>query len=365
MTIGIGGAGGRLAVTLDPNATIVNVSQTEMEKTGTPNRLLAVVHASQGQLRGSRKDPQIGREAYLSVKRELLSKARDALVFSSTGGGTGSGISAAMLEDFAATPDIPTADKTRFAFLLPHADREPAEYIDNTLAFIRGPLSVAIDSGNTGNIFLFTNRVKFSERIPEAQYNRMLIDSLRTFLAIPGKGERLPLLDGHIDPEDFAMHLSRPYFNHFTYFEYDPKQPFEEQLQKNPNPFLLPPDRAIEALFLLEVPQGADPRPFYDIIEYFTAQDVTPAYMVVESPERHHYFLTISLLYSRKPAELVEDFNRISQKRAQAKVKKSLDQHIRLPALHVNLEDEAKKEAKQRGASEEDILAVLRRIGKL
>jgi len=365
MTIGIGGAGGRLAVKLDPQSTIVNVSEVEMEKTGGGNRILAVVHAPDGQLKGSRKDPRIGREAFLSVKRELLDLIRDSIVFTSTGGGTGSGITAALLEELAGRDSVPEADKTKLALLLPHADREPAEYVDNTLSFLRGPLSAAIDSGNTGNIFLFTNRVKFEKRVPEEEYNRMIIDSLNVFLAIPRKGENLALLDGHIDPEDFAMYLSRPFFNHFTYFNYDPEVEFEKQLSVNLNPLLLPPDTAIEAIFLLEVPPGKDPRPFYDIIDYFTAQDVTPSYMVVEAPERREYFITISVLYSRKPAELVDDFNRISRKRAQAKVRKSLDQHIHLPVLKVDLRDEAKREAKERGAAEEDILAVLRRIGKL
>jgi len=71
------------------------------------------------------------------------------------------------------------------------------------------------------------------------------------------------------------------------------------------------------------------------------------------------------VLYSRKPDELVEDFNRISQEHAQAKVRKSLEQHVSLPRLEVNLARETKRVAKQRGTGEDDVLAVLRRIGKI
>lgn len=86
MAIGIGGAGSKLALGLDPSATIVNVSETELNKQDCPNKILAVVHNTRGQLRGSRKDPQLGRDAFLSIKRELMHLVRGNVVFSSTGG---------------------------------------------------------------------------------------------------------------------------------------------------------------------------------------------------------------------------------------------------------------------------------------
>ena len=72
MTIGIGGAGCKIAARLDSEAVLVNVSETELGKVdGGGRRLLASLHAGRGQFKGSRKDPAIGLDAYLSVKREL------------------------------------------------------------------------------------------------------------------------------------------------------------------------------------------------------------------------------------------------------------------------------------------------------
>lgn len=364
MTIGIGGAGSRLAAKLDPGATIVNVSETELSKVEAGPRLLAAVHTEHGQFRGSRKNPTIGQDAYLSIKRELQTLSRGDLVFSSTGGGTGNGITSALLGDLAQAGDIPPSSKTRFALVLPYAALEPAEYVRNTIDFLQGPLSDAIDSGNTGNIVLFSNRMKFEGRLPEESYNQMLVDSLSVFLAVPDKNDDLRLLDGHIDHEDFSLFCSRPFFNHFTYFDFDPAVPFAEQLEGNANPLLLPPEAPIEALFLLEVPAGGDPTAFYDILQYFVDLNVSPVYSVVENPERDAPFVTVALLYSRKPAELLEDFNLISEKHVQAKVRKSLEQHVVLPRLEVNVAREAEKAARQRG-DEEDVLTVLKRLGKL
>jgi hypothetical protein len=316
-------------------------------------------------LRGSRKNPQIGRDAFLAIKREILHMLPGNMVISSTGGGTGNGITASILEDLAALDDVDTGARTSFLLVLPYSKLEPVEFINNTIDFLREPLSGAIDSGNTGNIFLFSNRLKFESRLSESEYNAMLVDSLQAFLAVPHKGEGMRLLEGHIDFEDFNLYLSRPYFNHFTYFDFDPEQDVGKQLAKNLNPYLLPPDNPIEALFLLEVPPNADVTPFYDILDYFAASSVSPVYSVVENPELKNCFLTVSFLYSRKPDELVEDFNRVSQEHTQAKVRKSLEQHVALPKLEVNLESEAKRAAKQRGADEGEILAVLKRLGKL
>lgn len=365
MTIGIGGAGSKVAAKLDSSATIVNVSETELGKIEeVGQRILATVHTTHGQFRGSRKNPEIGHDAYLSVRRELLELIRGNMVFSSTGGGTGNGITTGLLSDLAQADNVPSSDKTFFALILPYASLEPAEFVRNTITFLQGPLSDAIDSGNTGNITLFSNRLKFESRYSEAAYNTMMVDSLNVFLAVPAKNESLTLLDGHIDHEDFALFTSRPYFNHFTYFDYDPEKSFSDQLASNANPLLLPPEAPIEALFLLEVPAGGDATQFYDILQHFVDCNVSPVYSVVENPDLKQPFVTVSLLYSRKPAELLDDFNKVSEKHAQAKVEKSLEQHVPLPRLEVNMEKEAKRAAKQRGTGE-DVLSVLKRLGKL
>lgn len=192
----------------------------------------------------------------------------------------------------------------------------------------------------------------------------MLVESLKVLLAIPDKNDQFNLLDGHIDHEDFSLYLSKPYFNHFTYFNYKADVSFEKQLNQNPNKLLLETENPIEAMFLLEVPESMDPTIFYDIVEYFTEKNVSPIYSVVENPALKEPFITVSLLYSRKPAELVNDFNKIAEKHAQAKVQKSLEQYVSLEKLNVNLADEAKQAVKLRG-DEEEILAILKRLGKL
>jgi hypothetical protein len=256
-------------------------------------------------------------------------------------------------------------ERTTFVFVLPHAEMEAGEYVKNTTEFLQGPLSEAVDSGNTGNIILMSNRVKFESRMPEDEFNDLLVNSLKTFLAIPHKNDDLKLLDGHIDWEDFNLYRSKPYFNHFTAFDFNPEQEFEKQLDKHLNPLLLAPDNPIEAMFLLEVPEGGDPRSFYDILDYFQKREATPVYSVVENPRLKKPFVTVSMLYSRKPAELVEDFNRITVAHAKTKVRKTLDQYVTLQRLQVNMESEVKKAAKQKGSPEGDILTVLKRIGKL
>ena len=161
------------------------------------------------------------------------------------------------------------------------------------------PLADAIDSGNTGNIVLFSNRLKFEKKISEERFNKMLVESLKVFLSIPDKNEQLKLLDGHIDHEDFLLYLSKPYFNHFTYFNYKPEAPFEKQLNQNSNKLLLETENRLKDV-LLEVPEG-DPTSSMTS-EYFTERNVSPFYSVVENPEVKEPFITVSLLYSRKPA---------------------------------------------------------------
>lgn len=365
MTIGIGGAGGKLALKLDQDALIVNVSEVEMAKLPAKRKILAVMHSAQGQLRGSRKNPRLGQEAFHSIREELLRAGRGNFIFSSTGGGTGNGITSSILQEIAKGEEPALADRTQFALVLPYARLEPTEFVRNTVDFLEGPLSAAVDSGNTGNIVLFSNKLKFESKLTEDEFNDLMIKSLKTFLAIPRKNEELKLLDGHIDIEDFALYSGKSYFNHFTSFDFNPEDSFEKQLNKHLNPLLLPPENPIEALFLLEVPEGGDPRSFYDILDYFSPMDVNPVYSVVENPKLKKPFVTVSMLYSRKPAELVDDFNRVSEEHARAKVRKTVEQYVKLQKLEVNLESEVKKVAKQRGSSESDILVVLKRLGKI
>lgn len=365
MAIGIGGAGGKVAAKLDSQATLVNVSETELNKVvGGGRRIVAPVHAASGQFRGSRKNPEIGQDAYYTIRREMHELIRGNMVFSSTGGGTGNGITTGILKDITAVEEIAVADKTFFCFILPYDKLESAEFVKNSIDFMTGPLAGAIDSGNTGNIVLFSNRLKFEEKIAEDRYNQMIVDSLNVLMSVPEKNDTLRLLDGHIDHEDFALFISKPFFNHFNYFTYDPNESFEKQLEANGNPLLLEPEAAIEALFLLEVPEGGDSTIFYDILQYFASKKVSPIYSVVENPQISAPFITVSRLYSRKPYELVDDFNRVNEQHAQAKVEKSLDQHVVLPKLEVNLENEAKRAGRQKGVGE-DVLATLKRLGKL
>ena len=366
MTIGIGGAGSKLAAKLDPEATLINVSQTELNKVeGGSNRILASVHSLHGQLRGSRKNREIGHDAYQSVRRQLQELIRGNKVFCSSGGGTGNGITTGILEDIAAVNEIPIQDKTFFGIVLPYPELEPIEFVDNTVEFLSGPLSNAIAVGNTGNVVLFSNKVKFEAELSEENYNEMLMESLKVFLAIPDKNDNLKLLDGHIDHEDFALYISKPYFNHFCSFEYDPDKDFGKQLEANLNKFLLKPDVPIEAMFLLEIPKGGDPTAFYGILKHFNAIDVSPVYSVVENPEIDEPFITVSLLYSRMPDDLVDDFCEISQRHAHAKVKKTMEQFRELQKLNVNMEQEAIKVVREKGNGQTDILDALRRIGKL
>ena len=69
-----------------------------------------------------------------------------------------------LLPELTNVPEL--ADRTTFILVLPHAEMEAAEYVKNTTEFLQGPLSTAVDSGNTGNIILMSNRVKFEQRLP-------------------------------------------------------------------------------------------------------------------------------------------------------------------------------------------------------
>ena len=240
-TIGIGGAGGKLASKLNKNNLIINISESELGKIDSKNKYLACAHnqvQSQGQLKGSKKDPNIGRKAYESIKAKLLKEAQGKLLISSTGGGTGNGITSAFMENISASEHIEDENKTSFAFILPYANKEANEYISNTVNFLSTSLSQAVDSANTGNIFLFSNREKFQKRLSEEYFNNAIIESLREFYSIPEKGEEYELLDGHIDEEDFRTFCAKSFFNHFSSFSYDKNEDFGNQISKNYNKLL-------------------------------------------------------------------------------------------------------------------------------
>ena len=362
--IGIGGAGSKIAVKLDPNCAAVNISEIELSKIPTSGeKIQASLRDGSGLFAGARMDPAIGLEAYGSVSRQLTNLIRGSMVISATGGGTGNGITMGILQDLTSRQDqIPVEEKTIFALVLPYIKMESDEFVSNTSQFLNGPVAAAIDSGNTGNIFMFTNRAKFEKQIAEDKYNQMIVSSLQEFFSIPRKNAELKLLEEHIDQADFVLFLSKPYFNHFTTFAYNPENDFGKQLGSHWNQLLLPPEQAIEALFLLEVPQDNDGTCFYNILKYFTEQGVKPLYSVVENPTLKNPRVSVSLLYSRKPAEVVQSLNREAEEHAQTKVKRTIDQYVELEPLQVNLGNEADK---LKSDGQDDIIAMLKRINKL
>ena len=365
MAIGIGGAGGKLASLMSPNSVAVNVSETELQKTNAAQKVLAYAHTEKGQLKGSKKDPSIGKSAFNSIRAQILELIQGNMVISSSGGGTGNGITSQLLDVLATYDNIPDIRKTEFSIILPYAPREAQEFVVNTLEFLKGPLSNALDSTNTGNLFLFSNKMKFEQRISEEKYNQMIAESLKKFESIPIKGDQYDLLEGHIDLEDFRAYRAKSFFNYFCYFDYDPETYFGEQLQQNENPLLLTPDTPIEAMFLLEVPQDIDHTIFYNILDHFASIQVAPMYSVVRNPNIDKPFVTVSQLYSRKPMDLVNDFNRISEESTKAKIEKSLEQYVQFETMEVNFKEEAQKVADEKGQNQDEILSVLKRLGKL
>lgn len=365
MAIGIGGAGGKLASLMSPNSVAVNVSETELSKVNSSNKILAFAHTERGQLRGAKKNPTIGKAAFNSIRQQLLELIQGDMVICSSGGGTGNGICSQVLEVISTYDAIPDIRKTQFSIILPYAPRESQEYIVNTVEFLSGPLSNAVDSTNTGNLFLFSNGIKFEQRIGEEKYNQMIVESLKKFDSIPRKGDTYELLEGHIDHEDFAAYRAKSFFNYFCYFEYDPERYFGEQMEEHANPLLLNPDTSIEALFLLEVPNDFDHTIFYNILDHFSSTKVAPMYSVIRNPSIEKPFVTVSMLYSRKPNELVDDFKRISEESTKAKIEKSLEQYVHFEKMEVSLNDEAKKVADEKGQKQDEILSVLKRLGKL
>ena len=370
--IGIGGAGGKIAAKMDSeNAILVNVSQTELDKVvGGGERIVAPIQSIAGQFRGSRKEPQIGLEAYRTIRRRMLENIRGAIVFSSTGGGTGNGITKGILEDIVELDEhaeggygLPIQDKTMFCLLLPD-DSETREYVENSIDFLSDTLAGVIDKGCTGNIMLFSNKLKFADKIGEDAYNQMIVDSLNVFMAIPQKNETMKLLELHIDQEDFAAYIAKPYFNHFCYFDYDRTKDLGVQIKANANSLLLPPEEAIEVMFLLEVPPGQDHTMFYDIMQYYSKLKSPPVYSVVENPALQRPFLTLSMLYSRKPIEVLEEYNQKNVDNKDAIVQRSINQYVNLQKVAVDMDDEAKSAGAEKGINSE-VLNSLRRIGKL
>ena len=370
--IGIGGAGGKIAAKMDSeNAILVNVSQTELDKVvGGGERIVAPIQSIAGQFRGSRKEPQIGLEAYRTIRRRMLENIRGAIVFSSTGGGTGNGITKGILEDIVELDEhadgghgLPIQDKTMFCLLLPD-DSETREYVENSIDFLSDTLAGVIDKGCTGNIMLFSNKLKFADKIGEDAYNQMIVDSLNFFMAIPQKNESMKLLELHIDQEDFAAYIAKPYFNHFCYFDYDRTKDLGVQIKANANSLLLPPEEAIEVMFLLEVPPGQDHTMFYDIMQYYNKLKSPPVYSVVENPALQRPFLTLSMLYSRKPIEVLDEYNQKNVDNKDAIVQRSINQYVNLQKIAVDMDDEAKRAGAEKGINSE-VLNSLRRIGKL
>jgi hypothetical protein len=241
---------------------------------------------------------------------------------------------------------------------------ESAEFVENTVDFLMGPVSHAIDSGNTGNIILFSNKLKFEGRLAEHDYNTILMAGLNHFLSIPRKGDLLEMLDGHVDHEDFRVYLSKPYFNHFCQFEYDSTRAFADLLKESYNAALLPPEQPIEAMFLLEVPNREMTTCFYNILDYFAADHVKPSYGVVLNPQLKKPLLTLSLLYSRKPKELVEDFCSMVDEMTQKKLKKTIDQFVKLEEHRINVEDAVRK-IESEDETSNSVLEVLGRLKKL
>ncbi len=368
MSIGIGGAGGKLASMFDVNkATLINVSQTELDKEEAANKILAVAHSSEGQFKGSGKNPLIGETAFSSIKDEILNIIKGDLVFASTGGGTGNGISSVLLKKLAEEEDILLNDSTMFAFILPYL-KEAGEYVENTISFLMDALSKGIDSGNTGNIMLFSNKVKIERRLSEDEYNRLIINSILEFFSIPKKGEMYKPLDGHIDYEDFKVFKSKPYFNHFFTFNYTPDKPLQDILNENYNELLLMPEKPIEAMFLMEVPNVEQTNYFYNIMDYFADEDVIPIYSVVHNPDIFEPRVTMSLLYSRKPKELVEDFRSMADKLTRKKLKKSIEQFVKLEGKNLDIKEEVRKitnsenEQDHQDNNGEEVLEVLKRL---
>ena len=365
MAIGIGGAGGKLAAQMNVNSVAVNVSETELSKVNATHKVLAYAHTERGQMRGSKKDPSVGKSAFNSVRSQLLELVQGDMVITSTGGGTGNGITSQLLEVISSYDAVQEIRKTQLMVVLPYALREPHEFIVNTIEFLKGPLSNALDSTNTGNIFLFSNKLKFEQRISEDAYNQMIAESIKKFEAIPRKGETFELLDGHIDFEDFNSYRAKSFFNYFCYFDYDPNRYFGEQMEEHANPLLLRPDSPIEALFLLEIPADGDETMFYNILDHFASQKVMAHYGVVRNPNIQQPFVTVSLLYSRKPMELVEDFKRVSEETTKAKIDRSLEQYVKFEKMEVNMKQEAQHMAEESGQNKDEILNVLKRLGKL
>jgi hypothetical protein len=191
-----------------------------------------------------------------------------------------------------------------------------------------------------------------------------MISRLKDFYAIPGKNRTMELLDGHIDEEDFKIYTAKPYFNHFMEFEYKEGEPLQKQINQNINPLLLPPEQPIEAMFLLEVPNRTQTSLFYEIIEHFAKDNVIPMYSVVQNEALTAPRVTLSMLYSRKPKELVDDFREMADTMTRKKLKKSIDQYVKMERHRRSIEEEVKM-LEGEGSSPEGVLDVLKRLRKL
>ena len=63
--------------------------------------------------------------------------------------------------------------------------------------------------------------------------------------------------------------------------------------------------------------------------------------------------------------ELVNDFNRISEESTKAKIDKSLEQYVEFEQMNVTLKQKAQEVAHEKGQNTDEIISVLKRLGKL
>ena len=364
MFIGMGGAGGKLATKLSANADIINVSQDELNKIKTNGEKILAFYASEnGQLAGSRKNPNIGYHAYQGISKSLTKKAQGNFIVSSSGGGSGSGLCKGLLEAISQDDANSHEDnKSIYIFILPYAGGEALEYVENSRNFIEHSLVPAIRKGNTGNVFLFSNDFKYKKGIVEDKYNEKIVSSFRQFYSIPEKSSQYESIEGHIDKEDFRHYLTKSFYNHFTYFYYNSQEDFESQLMKSFNPLMTIPSAEswTEVLFLLEIPESEDEAIYYKILNYFEKINLSPIFSVVKNPKlTERSLLTISFLHLHHPHKEFDNFHNHSKKKMEEKVKRALsNEFISVKSKEKSIDEVLVEE----GHNKEDVLNMIKRI---
>ena len=362
MYIGFGGAGSKLAVNLSEDSIIVNVSQEELDKVVSKNKILAFTSSKKGQLGGSRKNPHIGREAFESISQNLLEIIPGKTIISSSGGGSGSGLTSKVLSILTelGTPKK-DEDKSSFVIILPDSEYEAYEYVDNSKVFLEEYLFPAVSSGNTGNIFLLSNEYKFEKKLGEKSYNEMIVKSFKNFYAIPSKSSKLETIEGHIDYEDFNQFCSKSFYNYFTSFSFSFDSDFEKELKKNINPLMVyPQEKWVEVLFLLEIPKGVQETFYYEILDYFNKIRISPVYSIVSNPSLKKPLITLSLLHLNNPVKEHAKLEESSKKKIKEKVENSMGQKsLEKSVGESKIEEEI---AKKSGWSKEEVLKIIKRV---